>query len=178
MATNPSNGAGADVPAAPAPVRLSVAAQAARSSPLPRASSSPRLPGATRPPRTVASPSPLISPTSTPSQSSGPCRTTSAPGTPSCCSTCAPPPSSTASTGAPSRSPSLTRTTLPRTSPSPREELQKKREENYDAFTSTKAQDLAQPLIHAQIPFKIHVVKDHEMKERPCLEAERLGLPP
>jgi hypothetical protein len=57
------------------------------------------------------------------------------------------------------------------------EELQKKWEEDYDAFTSTKAQDLAQPLIDAQIPFKIHVVKDHEMKERPCLEAERLGLP-
>jgi nucleotide-binding universal stress UspA family protein len=56
------------------------------------------------------------------------------------------------------------------------EELQKKREEDYDAFTSTKAQDLAQPLVDAQIPFKIHVVKDHDMKERLCLEAERLGL--
>jgi hypothetical protein len=61
MATNPSNGAGTDVPAAPAAVRLSVAAQRPRSNPLPRASSSPRLPGPTRPPRTVASPSPLIS---------------------------------------------------------------------------------------------------------------------
>ncbi|KAJ1285727.1 hypothetical protein BS78_03G299000 [Paspalum vaginatum] len=56
------------------------------------------------------------------------------------------------------------------------EELQRKREEDYDAFTSTKAQDLAQPLVDAQIPFKIHVVKDHDMKERLCLEAERLGL--
>ncbi|KAK3165643.1 hypothetical protein QOZ80_1AG0035930 [Eleusine coracana subsp. coracana] len=56
------------------------------------------------------------------------------------------------------------------------EERQKKREEDYDAFTSTKAQDLAQPLVAAQIPFKIHVVKDHDMKERLCLEAERLGL--
>jgi len=56
------------------------------------------------------------------------------------------------------------------------EELKKKREEYFDAFTSTKAQDLAQPLVDAQIPFKIHVVKDHDMKERLCLEAERLGL--
>uniref|UniRef100_A0A0E0N3D3 UspA domain-containing protein n=1 Tax=Oryza rufipogon TaxID=4529 RepID=A0A0E0N3D3_ORYRU len=56
------------------------------------------------------------------------------------------------------------------------EELQKKREEDFDAFTSTKAEDLAQPLVDAQIPFKIHVVKDHDMKERLCLEAERLGL--
>jgi nucleotide-binding universal stress UspA family protein len=56
------------------------------------------------------------------------------------------------------------------------EERLKKREEDYDAFTSTKADDLAQPLVAAQIPFKIHVVKDHDMKERLCLEAERLGL--
>jgi len=56
------------------------------------------------------------------------------------------------------------------------EEAKKKREEDFDAFTSTKAQDLAQPLVDAQIPFKIHVVKDHDMKERLCLEAERLGL--
>lgn len=47
---------------------------------------------------------------------------------------------------------------------------------DFDAFTSTKSQDLAQPLVAAQIPFKIHVVKDHDMKERLCLEAERLGL--
>uniref|UniRef100_A0A0E0FDP9 UspA domain-containing protein n=1 Tax=Oryza meridionalis TaxID=40149 RepID=A0A0E0FDP9_9ORYZ len=56
------------------------------------------------------------------------------------------------------------------------EEAKKKREEDFDAFTSTKAQDLAQPLVAAQIPFKIHIVKDHDMKERLCLEAERLGL--
>ncbi|KAL5202516.1 hypothetical protein ABZP36_013468 [Zizania latifolia] len=56
------------------------------------------------------------------------------------------------------------------------EEAKKKREEDFDAFTSTKAQDLAQPLVSAQIPFKIHIVKDHDMKERLCLEAERLGL--
>ncbi|CAL5344680.1 unnamed protein product [Camellia sinensis] len=35
---------------------------------------------------------------------------------------------------------------------------------------------LAQPLVEAQIPFKIHIVKDHDMKERLCLEVERLGL--
>jgi nucleotide-binding universal stress UspA family protein len=56
------------------------------------------------------------------------------------------------------------------------EERQKKREEDYDVLTSTKAEDLSQPLVTAQIPFKIHVVKDHDMKERLCLEAERLGL--
>lgn len=26
------------------------------------------------------------------------------------------------------------------------------------------------------MPFKIHIVKDHDMKERLCLEIERLGL--
>ncbi|GJN14861.1 hypothetical protein PR202_gb01728 [Eleusine coracana subsp. coracana] len=56
------------------------------------------------------------------------------------------------------------------------EEAKKKREEDFDAFTTTKAQDLAQPLVAAQIPFKIHIVKDHDMKERLCLEAERIGL--
>ncbi|CAM0883312.1 unnamed protein product [Alopecurus aequalis] len=60
--------------------------------------------------------------------------------------------------------------------PASAEELQKKREEDFDTFTSTKSEDLAQPLVAAQIPFKIHVVKDHDMKERLCLEAERLGL--
>lgn len=35
---------------------------------------------------------------------------------------------------------------------------------------------MAQPLVDAQIPFKIHIVKDHDMKERLCLEMERLGL--
>ncbi|KAI5018710.1 hypothetical protein ZWY2020_043598 [Hordeum vulgare] len=58
----------------------------------------------------------------------------------------------------------------------PEDDARKKREEDFDAFTSTKSQDLAQPLVAAQIPFKIHIVKDHDMKERLCLEAERLGL--
>ncbi|XAR56606.1 hypothetical protein NMG60_11037154 [Bertholletia excelsa] len=56
------------------------------------------------------------------------------------------------------------------------EESQKKLEKDFDAFTNSKAGDLAQPLIEAQIPFKIHIVKDHDMKERLCLEVERLGL--
>ncbi|KAJ0988275.1 hypothetical protein J5N97_006631 [Dioscorea zingiberensis] len=55
-------------------------------------------------------------------------------------------------------------------------ESHQKLEDDFDAFTTTKAQDLAQPLVEAQIPFKIHIVKDHDMKERLCLEVERLGL--
>ncbi|XP_065862196.1 universal stress protein PHOS32-like [Euphorbia lathyris] len=49
-------------------------------------------------------------------------------------------------------------------------------EEDFDAFTASKAADLARPLKEAQIPYKIHIVKDHDMKERLCLEVERLGL--
>ncbi|KAK6917433.1 UspA [Dillenia turbinata] len=56
------------------------------------------------------------------------------------------------------------------------EESQQKLEDDFDNFTTTKANDLAQPLVEAQIPFKIHIVKDHDMKERLCLEVERLGL--
>ncbi|XP_048131803.1 universal stress protein PHOS34 isoform X1 [Rhodamnia argentea] len=57
------------------------------------------------------------------------------------------------------------------------EESQKRKlEDEFDAFTTAKANDLAQPLVDAQIPFKIHIVKDHDMKERLCLEVERLGL--
>ncbi|MED6170293.1 Universal stress protein phos34 [Stylosanthes scabra] len=51
-----------------------------------------------------------------------------------------------------------------------------KLEDDFDAFTATKAADLAKPLRDAQIPFKIHIVKDHDMKERLCLEVEHLGL--
>lgn len=56
------------------------------------------------------------------------------------------------------------------------EESRRKLEDDFDNFTSTKASDLAHPLVEAQIPFKIHIVKDHDMKERLCLEVERLGL--
>ncbi|KAJ0698822.1 putative universal stress protein PHOS32/34 [Helianthus annuus] len=31
-------------------------------------------------------------------------------------------------------------------------------------------------MVDAHIPYKIHIVKDHDMKERLCLEVERLGL--
>ncbi|KAM7500868.1 hypothetical protein LguiA_025282 [Lonicera macranthoides] len=56
------------------------------------------------------------------------------------------------------------------------EESQQKLEDDFDNFTNTKSNDLAQPLVEAHIPFKIHIVKDHDMKERLCLEVERLGL--
>ncbi|XP_024992351.1 universal stress protein PHOS32-like isoform X2 [Cynara cardunculus var. scolymus] len=56
------------------------------------------------------------------------------------------------------------------------EESQQKLEDDFDAFTTTKANDLAKPLVDSQINFKIHIVKDHDMKERLCLEVERLGL--
>jgi nucleotide-binding universal stress UspA family protein len=49
-------------------------------------------------------------------------------------------------------------------------------EDDYDAFTASKADDLARPLKDAGIPYKIHIVRDHDMKERLCLEVERLGL--
>lgn len=52
----------------------------------------------------------------------------------------------------------------------------RKLEDDFDAFTASKAADLAKPLRELQIPFKIHIVKDHDMKERLCLEVERLGL--
>ncbi|KAK9689030.1 hypothetical protein RND81_09G029900 [Saponaria officinalis] len=55
-------------------------------------------------------------------------------------------------------------------------ECNQKLEDDFDAFTTSKASDLAQPLIDAQVPYKIHIVKDHDMKERLCLEVERLGF--
>jgi nucleotide-binding universal stress UspA family protein len=48
-------------------------------------------------------------------------------------------------------------------------------DKEFDAFTVSKSSDLAKPLLDAHIPFKIHIVKDHDMKERICLEVERLG---
>ncbi|XP_004487352.1 universal stress protein PHOS32-like [Cicer arietinum] len=56
------------------------------------------------------------------------------------------------------------------------ENSRRKMEDEFDNFTATKASDLAQPLVESQTPFKIHIVKDHDMKERLCLEVERLGL--
>ncbi|KAL3700533.1 hypothetical protein R1sor_018555 [Riccia sorocarpa] len=55
-------------------------------------------------------------------------------------------------------------------------EAQQKLEDDYDAFTENKSADLAKPLSDARIPYKIHIVKDHDMKERICLEVERLGV--
>ncbi|KAH6773766.1 Adenine nucleotide alpha hydrolases-like superfamily protein [Perilla frutescens var. hirtella] len=56
------------------------------------------------------------------------------------------------------------------------EQSQQKLEDDFDNFTTSKANDLALPLLEANIPFKIHIVKDHDMKERLCLEVERLGV--
>ncbi|GMH24317.1 hypothetical protein Nepgr_026160 [Nepenthes gracilis] len=56
------------------------------------------------------------------------------------------------------------------------EESHQKLEDDFDAFTVSKAADLAQPLIDAQVPYKIHIVKDYDMKERLCLEVERMGF--
>lgn len=55
-------------------------------------------------------------------------------------------------------------------------EMHQRLEDDFENFTTTKASTLAQPLVDAQIPFKIHIVKDHDLKERLCLEVERLGL--
>ncbi|KAK7257494.1 hypothetical protein RIF29_31513 [Crotalaria pallida] len=52
----------------------------------------------------------------------------------------------------------------------------KKLEDDFDSLTSNKASAVAEPLVEAEIPFRIHIVKDHDMKERLCLEVERLGL--
>ncbi|XP_019465116.1 PREDICTED: universal stress protein PHOS32-like [Lupinus angustifolius] len=56
------------------------------------------------------------------------------------------------------------------------EESLKKLEDDFDSFTNNKASDLAEPLVEAEIPFRIHIVKDRDLKERLCLEVERLGL--
>ncbi|KAG2693979.1 hypothetical protein I3760_08G120100 [Carya illinoinensis] len=53
---------------------------------------------------------------------------------------------------------------------------EQKVEDDLDAFTALKAADLARPLREAQIPYKVHIMKDHNMRETLCLEVERLGL--
>ncbi|KVI04162.1 Rossmann-like alpha/beta/alpha sandwich fold [Cynara cardunculus var. scolymus] len=55
-------------------------------------------------------------------------------------------------------------------------ETRQKLEDDFDSFTSAKANVLSEPLVEANIPFKIHIVKDHDLKERLCLEVERLGF--
>ena len=42
-------------------------------------------------------------------------------------------------------------------------------QQSFDDLTSSKASDLSKPILDAQIPLKIHIVKDHDMKERICL---------
>jgi nucleotide-binding universal stress UspA family protein len=59
---------------------------------------------------------------------------------------------------------------------SPDNRERQKLEDDFDSFTNNKANLLAKPLLEADVPFKIHIVKDHDMKERLCLEVERLGL--
>ncbi|CAN6900982.1 hypothetical protein HID58_080656 [Brassica napus] len=49
-------------------------------------------------------------------------------------------------------------------------------QEDFDAYTASKVSDLAKPLTEAGFPHKVHIVKDHDMRERLCLEIERLGL--
>lgn len=56
------------------------------------------------------------------------------------------------------------------------EESKQRLEKSFDTLTSNKAADLARPILDAGIPLKIHIVKDHDMKERICLEVERLGV--
>lgn len=58
----------------------------------------------------------------------------------------------------------------------PSKETQQKLEDDFDNLTTAKANSLSQPLVEANIPFKIHIVKDHDLKERLCLEVERLGF--
>ncbi|GMI85303.1 hypothetical protein like AT1G11360 [Hibiscus trionum] len=66
---------------------------------------------------------------------------------------------------------------LPQTPRNPETpQSQQQLEDDFDAFTASKAADLAKPLKEAGIHFKIHIVKDHDMRERLCLEVERLGL--
>eukprot|EP00249_Psilotum_nudum_P036956 c9131_g1_i2 orf=350-886(+) len=56
------------------------------------------------------------------------------------------------------------------------EEPEQKLQYDFDALTSNKTANLAKPLMDAQIPYRIHIVKDHDMKERICLEGERLRV--
>jgi len=51
-----------------------------------------------------------------------------------------------------------------------------KLEDDFDRSTLTRTEELAAPLQEAGISFKVVVVKDHDMKERLCLEVERLRV--
>ncbi|GAB4859500.1 hypothetical protein Ancab_010967 [Ancistrocladus abbreviatus] len=56
------------------------------------------------------------------------------------------------------------------------EESQQRLEDEFDNYTNRKIAGLTQPLVEGKIPFRVHIVKDHDMKERLCLEIERLGV--
>ncbi|KAJ0263201.1 Universal stress protein PHOS34 [Hirschfeldia incana] len=56
------------------------------------------------------------------------------------------------------------------------DQLPRPSQEDFDAYTSAKVTDLARPLKEAGFPHKVHIVKDHDMRERLCLEIERLCL--
>ncbi|KAL2934038.1 Universal stress protein PHOS34 [Bienertia sinuspersici] len=62
------------------------------------------------------------------------------------------------------------------TPPMDDESKNKQLEHDFASFTAGKIAEVAQPLVDAKISFKVHVVKDHDMKERLCLEIERLGM--
>ncbi|CAI5479568.1 unnamed protein product [Closterium sp. Yama58-4] len=62
------------------------------------------------------------------------------------------------------------------TEEAPDKETKQKMEDDFDALTVAKAKDLAAPLEEAGIQYKTHIVKDHDMKERICLEVERAGV--
>ncbi|KAG8040102.1 hypothetical protein GUJ93_ZPchr0657g29115 [Zizania palustris] len=49
-------------------------------------------------------------------------------------------------------------------------------EADLDAFTTSVVDILVKTLNDVRIPYKIHIMKDHDMKEKLCLEVERLGL--
>ena len=50
------------------------------------------------------------------------------------------------------------------------EDATQKLEDEFDAFTISKSDELAKPLVEAGISVQIKIVKDHDMKERLCLE--------
>eukprot|EP00897_Mesotaenium_endlicherianum_P006098 jgi/Mesen1/5516/ME000279S04725 len=56
-------------------------------------------------------------------------------------------------------------------------EAAQKLENEFDAFTTARSEELARPLAEAGISYKIHIVKDHDMKERLCLEVRATNGP-
>lgn len=52
----------------------------------------------------------------------------------------------------------------------------KKMKNYFHVYTISKLNDFAKPLLQAQIPHNLHIVMDHEIKERLCLEINTLNL--